>query len=85
MTALSRVRAALAAGERPSDDDVRAVCADAERVPVADGLLRDALPYLHALRERLKHACPLKDDVTMTASNVRLYVAHIDAAIREPK
>ena len=30
MTALSRVRAALSAGERPSDDDVRAVCADVE-------------------------------------------------------
>ena len=31
MTALQRVRASLTAGERPSDDDVLAVCADAER------------------------------------------------------
>ena len=29
MSALQRVRAALAAGERPSDDDVREVCANA--------------------------------------------------------
>ena len=28
MTPIDRIRAALAAGERPSDDDVRAVCAD---------------------------------------------------------
>jgi len=30
MTARSRVRAALSAGERPADADVRAVCADAD-------------------------------------------------------
>ena len=32
MTALSRVRAALSAGERPADADVREVCADAARL-----------------------------------------------------
>jgi len=39
MTALTRVRAALSAGERPADADVREVCADAEEC-VCRGNLR---------------------------------------------
>jgi len=57
-----------------------ALRADAER---DQDLLRSALPYLHALRERL-HSCPLKDGVTKMANDVRLRVAALDAA-REGK
>ena len=82
MTALSRVRAALAAGERPSDDDVRAVCADAER------LCAMAREWDRNRRNVRYEGMPIWDalcDAIGSDADGDGMRAAIDAAIREPK
>ena len=74
MTALTRVRAALAAGERPSDDDVLAVCADAERYAWLRARNENVEIWL---RETNEYSWTQWDDSDLDAA--------IDAALREPK
>lgn len=81
MTALQRVRAALAAGERPSDDDVREVCAMVEAsAGVVDTLrtIRDA--------DTRKWDLEVRDQFQQWAQNrARHELKRFDAALREPK
>lgn len=76
MTTTDRIRAALAAGERPADADVLAVCADAERYA---WLRNDIDPCGLAvdLRYWLRTNYRLRSRIDIDAA--------IDAAIREPK
>ena len=86
MDSLTRVRASLAAGERPSDDDVRAVCADAdylrwrldEILPLFEEA-RDALPAINMASARL-HGVDLTLGDRMDSAGTRTR-----AALREPK
>lgn len=79
MTALQRVRASLAAGERPSDDDVRAVCADAERYEWI--IAQQDLSYADLCSEA-EYAWAI---INLSGHSRREIDAAIDAAIREPK
>ena len=79
MTALQRVRASLTAGERPSDDDVRAVCADAERYV---WLRANAVGYA------MHMGAVLYTPELVIPRNFERHAdtdAAIDAALREPK
>ena len=80
MTALTRVRAALAAGERPSDDDVREVCGAATELLAALKALADA-PCSYA-GSHIHIFCDSHSDAMLRMRNARIA---IDAALREPK
>ena len=86
MTALTRVRAALAAGERPSDDDVRAVCADAGRYVWLRMKVRGQRDELAPEGQDFVLTPPgvLPKQNIMRGSVAEHFDAALDAALREP-